>query len=54
MIIMIIGKYLKSLRNLPSHSVEIFEQNLLLKHKFEKTSCITQAHFDVLRMNISA
>ena len=27
---------------------------LNLKHKFKKTSCITQAHFDVLRMLISA
>ena len=27
---------------------------LNLKHKFEKYSCITQAHFDLLRMLISA
>ena len=27
---------------------------LNLKHKFKETSCITQAHFDVLRMLISA
>ena len=31
---------------------KIFYSNL--KHKFKKTSCNTQAHFDVLRMLISA
>jgi len=32
--------------------IKIFYFNL--KHKFKKTSCIAQAHFDVLRMLISA
>ena len=43
---MIIDKYLSSLINLSCHYVVKYEKifYLNLKHKFKKTSCITQAH----------
>ena len=53
---MIIDKYFSSLRNFLCHFVEKFVKNLLFKLKTQayKTSCITQTHFDILRMLISA
>ena len=52
-----INKYFSSFRSLSCHYVEKFQKNLLYKLKtqvLKKNSCITQAHFDVLCMLISA
>ena len=52
---MIIDKYFSSLRNLSRATMsKNLKKKLYLnvKHKFKKTSCITQAHFDDCRNDI--